>query len=51
MTVVDSTAGELAVRRTRARRRIDGLLILSLIVALQLVWLAGLGYAAYRLAT
>jgi hypothetical protein len=46
--VVDSTAGELAARRRRARRRIDGLVMLGVICAVQVGWLAVLGYVAYR---
>lgn len=53
MTVIDSAAGELAVARERAKRkrRLDGVLVLSMIVALQLAWLTAIAYGAYRLAT
>jgi hypothetical protein len=48
MTVVDSAAGKLAATHRRARTRIDGLLVLSVIVLLQLGWLATIGYVVYR---
>jgi hypothetical protein len=48
MTVVDSAAGNLAATHGRARTRIDGLLVLSVIVLFQLGWLATIGYVVYR---
>ena len=50
MTVVESTAGELVVRRRRARR-VDRVLILGAICGLQLAWLADLAYGVYVLAS
>lgn len=49
MTVVDSAAGELVARRRRARRKVDGMLMLGVICAVQFGWLAILGYVAYRI--
>jgi hypothetical protein len=49
--VVESAAGELAASRRRARRRLNGLLVLSTVAVLQLVWIGVIAYAAYRLAT
>lgn len=50
MTVVDSAAGDLAAARKRVtRRRIDGALVASVIVVLQLAWIGVIGYAVYWL--
>ncbi|HEU5363787.1 MAG TPA: hypothetical protein VFU56_10620 [Gaiellaceae bacterium] len=51
MTVVESAAGELAAQSARAQRRIDELLVLSMVVLFQLGWLGVIAYGAYRLAT
>jgi hypothetical protein len=51
LTVVESAAGELAASRTRARQKLDGLVVLSVVVVLQVAWLGVIAYGAYRLAT
>jgi hypothetical protein len=49
MTVVESAASELSAAQRGTRRRIDGALVVSVIVVLQLAWLGAIAYGAYRL--